>query len=544
MEKENTSTELINQDDQLIPMKSTELDKNEEYYEHFYREYLSLFKTVIKICNNSPRIFHALIKYSGVLDKENLSEIVVNEKCIFDALTTIRPVSADVLISKLDTPHSSKSDLMDSVRNRDFDMFRNTIRTSSCDLTIIERPCNILFHCINFYTYFKTKGFTKEDYVFDENDFFELLDKGRDTLEAIFNHSIESVVVSSKVANLLDKEINEEENEEKKNARKQNDNLFCSFLEEFVPYIYAYSIPFLSFPERKQIENHLQKMFPDTVYGEMSESTINERMEVIVRKYPQFFPNAPTKDNMELPGDEGRTDYTFQDGILIGMNSAIDQMSLEDNHQVELTDNNEGTSIKNLEQQMDSSNGIEKNEGKLEDCDTDSKEECHTTTRRKKRIKYRVDGLPNKEPAAKGINFQWSKKFKKWYEEHPKAFEDFVKYVAREMAYIPNEQGQVNAFIRTITGRDVPRCDEKVRLINNDRNDATRAMMYLSQCKIINGHYSDIFTHFDVERPQRYKDNKEDTNWMGGYARGVNEDFKKKVEEIFADFLVSQSNKS
>ena len=544
MEKENTSTELINQDDQLIPMKSTELDKKEEYYEQFYREYLSLFKTVIKICNNSPRIFHALIKYSGVLDKENLSEIVVNEKCIFDALTTIRPVSADVLISKLDTPHSSKSELMDSVRNRNYDMFRKTVRNSSCDLTTIERPCNILFHCINFYNYLKTKGFTREDCVFDEDDFFELLDKGRDTIEAIFNHSIESVDVSSKAANTLAKEINEEDSEERSKVINQNVKLFSHLIEEFVPYFYAACIPFLGYSERKQIENHLQKIFPGTVYGEMSESTINEGMTLIVRKYTQFFPNVPTPDNMAQLENEPQLSSLSLNSLLLGINASSGEIRLDINQPNELTDSNKDTSITNIEQQKDDSNGIETNEGELEDCDTDSKKECLTTTQRTKRIKYKVDGLANRGSAAKGENFQWSDDLKKWYEKHPKEFEEFVKYVAAEKGYIPNEQGQVNAFIRTITDRDVPRCDEKVKLNNNKRNDATRAMMYLIKKKIIIGNYSDVFSHFDVERPQQYKDDKEDTSWMGGYARDANEDFKKKVEEIFADFLEPQPRES
>ena len=69
-------------------------------------------------------------------------------------------------------------------------------------------------------------------------------------------------------------------------------------------------------------------------------------------------------------------------------------------------------------------------------------------------------------------------------------------------------------------------------------------MMYLIKQKIIIGNYSDVFSHFDVERPQQYKDDKEDTSWMGGYARDANEDFKKKVEEIFADFLEPQPRES
>ena len=195
-------------------------------------------------------------------------------------------------------------------------------------------------------------------------------------------------------------------------------------------------------------------------------------------------------------------------------------------------------------EQSNNSNGIETNEGELEDCDTDSKKECLTTTQRTKRIKYKVDGLVNKGSAAKENNFQWSDDLKKWYEKHQKEFEEFVKYVAAEKGYIPNEQGQVNAFIRTITGRDVPRCDEKVKLNNNTRNDATRAMMYLIKKKIIIGKLSDVFDNFDVERPQRYKDDKKNTSWMEGYARDANEDFKKKVEEIFADFLEPQPSES
>ena len=544
MDKEKTSTELVNQDNQLMSIKSTELDKTMGYGEHLYKEYFSLLKTVFRICINSPRIVHAVIKYSGVLDKENRSEIIICEKGLFEVLTTIGPAFANILISKLDAPHYSKSELMDSVRNRNYDMFRETVRNSSCDLTTIERPCNILFHCINFYNYLKTKGFTREDYVFDEDDFFELLDKGRDTIEAICNHSIESVDVSSKAANLLAKKVNEEESEESMNSRNHYNKLLFSFLEEFVKYIYSASIPYLGHFERKQIENHLQKMFPGTVYCEMSESEIIERLEVMVQKYPQFFPNVPTLNNMEQHVNNTYTDCSIQTGILLGMNSAIDLMSLDINQPNELTDSNKDSSITNIEQQKDGSNGIETNEGELEDCDTDSKKECLTTTQRTKRIKYKVDGLVNKGSAAKEKNFQWSDDLKKWYEKHQKEFEEFVKYVAAEKGYIPNEQGQVNAFIRTITGRDVPRCDEKVKLNNNTRNDATRAMMYLIKKKIIIGNLSDVFTNFDVERPQRYKDDKKNTSWMGGYARDANEDFKKKVEEIFADFLEPQPSES
>ena len=380
--------------------------------------------------------------------------------------------------------------------------------------------------------------------MFDEDDFFELLDKGRDTIEAIFNHSIESVDVSSKAANTLAKEINEEDSEERSKVINQNVKLFSHLIEEFVPYFYAACIPFLGYSERKQIENHLQKIFPGTVYGEMSESTINEGMKLIVRKYTQFFPNVPTPDNMAQLENEPQLSSLSLNSFLLGINASSGEIRLDINQPNELTDSNKDSSITIIEQQKDGSNGIETNEGELEDCDTDSKKECLTTTQRTKRIKYKVDGLANKGSAAKGENFQWSDDLKKWYEKHQKEFEEFVKYVAAEKGYIPNEQGQVNAFIRTITGRDVPRCDEKVRLINNDRNDATRAMMYLSQCKIINGHYSDIFTNFDVERPQRYKDDKKNNSWMGGYARDANEDFKKKVEEIFADFLEPQPRES
>lgn len=544
MDKEKTSTELVNQDNQLMSIKSTELDKNIEYDEHLFKEYISLFKTVFRICINSPRIVHAIIKYSGVLDKENRSEIIIHEKGLFEVLTTIGPAFANILISKLDAPHYSKSELMDSVRNRNYDMFRRTVRNSSCDLTTIERPCNILFHCINFYNYLKTKGFTREDCVFDEDDFFELLDKGRDTIEAIFNHSIESVDVSSKAANTLAKEINEEDSEERSKVINQNVKLFSHLIEEFVPYFYAACIPFLGYSERKQIENHLQKIFPGTVYGEMSESTINEGMTLIVRKYTQFFPNVPTPDNMAQLENEPQLSSLSLNSFLLGINASSGEIRLDINQPNELTDSNKDSSITNIEQQKDDSNGIETNEGELEDCDTDSKKECLTTTQRTKRIKYKVDGLANRGSAAKGENFQWSDDLKKWYEKHPKEFEEFVKYVAAEKGYIPNEQGQVNAFIRTITGRDVPRCDEKVKLNNNKRNDATRAMMYLIKKKIIIGNYSDVFSHFDVERPQQYKDDKEDTSWMGGYARDANEDFKKKVEEIFADFLEPQPRES
>lgn len=544
MDKENTSTELVNQDNQLMSIKSKELDKTMGYGEHFFKESISLFKTVFRICINSPRIVHAVIKYSGVLDKENRSEIIINEEGLFEVLTTIGPLLANVLISKLDIPHSSKTDLINCVQNRDFDMFRKTVHNSSCDLTIIERPCNILLYCIKFYNFLKTKGFTREDCVFDEDDFFELLEKVRDTIEAIFNHSIESVVVSSKTSNLIAKKVNEEESEESMNARKHNFELLYPFLEEVAPYIYAGSIPFLGNLERKQIENHLQKMFPGTVYCEMSESEIIERLEVMVQKYPQFFPNVPTLNNMEQHVNNTYTDCSIQTGILLGMNSAIDLMSLDINQPNELTDSNKDSSITNIEQQKDGSNGIETNEGELEDCDTDSKKECLTTTQRTKRIKYKVDGLVNKGSAAKENNFQWSDDLKKLYEKHQKEFEEFVKYVAAEKGYIPNEQGQVNAFIRTITGRDVPRCDEKVKLNNNTRNDATRAMMYLIKKKIIIGKLSDVFDNFDVERPQRYKDDKKNTSWMGGYARDANEDFKKKVEEIFADFLEPQPSES
>lgn len=544
MDKEKTSTELVNQDNQLMSIKSTELDKNIEYDEHLFKEYISLFKTVFRICINSPRIVHAIIKYSGVLDKENRSEIVICEKGLFEVLTTIGPAFANILISKLDAPHYSKSELMDSVRNRNYDMFRKTVRNSSCDLTTIERPCNILSHCIKFYNYLKTKGFMREDCVFDEDDFFELLDKGRDTIEAIFNHSIESVDVSSKAANTLAKEINEEDSEERSKVINQNVKLFSHLIEEFVPYFYAACIPFLGYSERKQIENHLQKIFPGTVYGEMSESTINEGMTLIVRKYTQFFPNVPTPDNMAQLENEPQLSSISLNSFLLGINASRGEIRLDINQPNELTDSNKDSSITIIEQQKDGSNGIETNEGELEDCDTDSRKECLTTTQRTKRIKYKVDGLANKGSAAKGENFQWSDDLKKWYEKHQKEFEEFVKYVAAEKGYIPNEQGQVNAFIRTITGKDIPRCDEKAKLNNNKRNDATRAMMYLIKKKIIIGNYSDVFSHFDVERPQQYKDDKEDTSWMGGYARDANEDFKKKVEEIFADFLEPQPRES
>lgn len=82
MDKEKTSTELVNQDNQLMSIKSTELDKNIEYDEHLFKEYISLFKTVFRICINSPRIVHAIIKYSGVLDKENRSEIIIHQERI------------------------------------------------------------------------------------------------------------------------------------------------------------------------------------------------------------------------------------------------------------------------------------------------------------------------------------------------------------------------------------------------------------------------------------------------------------------------------
>lgn len=154
-----------------------------------------------------------------------------------------------------------------------------------------------------------------------------------------------------------------------------------------------------------------------------------------------------------------------------------------------------------------------------------------------KRIHYSVKGLSTKGAASRGNNFQWSDSLKKWYEEHTGKFEDFVRYVAKDKGYIPNEQKQVNAFIRTITGRDVPNCDEKVRLLNNGRDDATRAMLYLKKCKIISsGDYCDIFTYFDVDRPERYREKPDDNSWMSGYARDADKDFKITVIETFNDF--------
>jgi len=154
-----------------------------------------------------------------------------------------------------------------------------------------------------------------------------------------------------------------------------------------------------------------------------------------------------------------------------------------------------------------------------------------------KRIHYSAKGLSTKGAASGGNNFQWSDSLKKWYEEHTGKFEDFVRYVAKDKGYIPNEQKQVNAFIRTITGRDVPNCDEKVRLLNNGRDDATRAMLYLKKCKIIcSGDYCDIFTYFDVDRPERYREKPDDNSWMSGYARDADNDFKITVIETFNDF--------
>ena len=212
--------------------------------------------------------------------------------------------------------------------------------------------------------------------MFDEDDFFELLDKGRDTIEAIFNHSIESVDVSSKAANTLAKEINEEDSEERSKVINQNVKLISHLIEELVPYFYAACIPFLGYSERKQIENHLQKIFPGTVYGEMSESTINEGMKLIVRKYTQFFPNVPTPDNMTQLENEPQLSSLSLNSFLLGINASSGEIRLDINQPNELTDSNKDSSITNIEQQKDGSNGIETNEGELEDCDTDSKKEC------------------------------------------------------------------------------------------------------------------------------------------------------------------------
>ena len=59
----------------------------------------------------------------------------------------------------------------------------------------------------------------------------------------------------------------------------------------------------------------------------------------------------------------------------------------------------------------------------------------------------------------------------------------------------------------------------------------------VQKCKIIcSGDYCDIFTYFDVDRPERYREKPEDNSWMSGYARDADKDFKITVIETFNDF--------
>ena len=535
MDSEN-NYQLSVQENHLVSGASIESDTDLAYLQEEILEPLKPIKTIVSTLFHSIHFFNFLVKASDFLNSENHSEMMISEKEMFIVFATLKPECTNILISKLDCPSYTKNDLMELIRKKDYEGFYKLVRSRNCDFACLERLCNVLFHCITFYNYCKklisdTIDKLKNGVNIDDDLIILLkkfMAKGSDTLIAILNNRDEAYQIASILETRILELLDEEETTyggEGKNEMYQ-DPIAESFFYEFAPYLYAIICKYLNLLEREKIESCLKILIPSITFVAMDDNTINAGLMELSSKYPDRFAKVFSGKTFE----EG-----IVQGLLLGAREE-DYLNISFEEPLSIEDNQTDM----FAEQSNNSDDNEANEVKLEDCDTDSTEDCHTTTRRKKRIKYKVDSLANKGPAAKGINFQWSDDLKKWYEEHSNAFGDFVIYVAREKGYIPNEQGQVNAFIRTITGREVPRCDEKVRLINNNRNDATRAMMYLIQREIINGKYDDVFTHFDVERPNY----KKSPGWKSKFASGANEDFKKKVEEIFADFLVSQSNKS
>lgn len=540
MDTEN-NYQLSVQENHLVPGSSIESDTDLAFIQKEILEPLKPIKTIVSTLFHSIHFFNFLVKVFDFYNSENHSEMMISEKEMFIVFATLKPECTNILISKLDCPLYTKNDLMELIQKKDYEGFNKLVRSRNCDFTRLERLCNVLFHCITFHNYCKElisdtidkleKGVNNDDD--DELTILlkKFMAKWRDTLIAISNNRDESyqiaLILETRILE-LDKEDTTYEGEEK--DKMMPNPIAESFFSEVAPYLYAIVCKYLNLLEREKIESSLKILIPSITFVAMDDNTINTGLMELSYKYPDIFAKMFSMK-------------TFEEGIIQGiLLVAREEDELNISFEEPLSIENNQTDM--FAEQSNNSNGIETNEGELEDCDTDSKKECLTTTQRTKKIKYKVDGLANRGSAAKGENFQWSDDLKKWYEKHQKEFEEFVKYVAAEKGYIPNEQGQVNAFIRTITGRDVPRCDEKVKLNNNTRNDATRAMMYLIKKKIIIGNLSDVFTNFDVERPQRYKDDKKNNSWMGGYARDANEDFKKKVEEIFADFLEPQPRES
>lgn len=493
---------------QTAPSSLSIIEVGDTFIEENYQNLLSLGKAIVHICVNSPRAFEGLLKLFGLLKDDNRSVVSVYEQEVFTALTTISPECANILISKIDGSLSMKSDLFSSIRKGDYKLFQSVVRESECDLTSIERPCNILYHCINFANYVQSSEIFKDNSEYDESEFYDFLDKARDTVEAIFNHTESSVIKASKATNKIASTV-ECEDDCMMDAAVQSWNKTFPLIIEVIPYLYAAALPYLSFSERHQIEQQIHRIIP-SVHLEPIED-----VEIIYSNIGDILVRYTS----------GRLGADEQSSFIDDSIELIQSLNVDDDcEEVTYFDESVVEPIPAMRDAEEKSND-------------NASDDTSNTKASKRRIRYKVDSLSNKGAASRGNNFQWSDSLKKWYEEHTGKFEDFVRYVAKDKGYIPNEQKQVNAFIRTITGRDVPNCDEKVRLLNNGRDDATRAMLYLKKCKIIcSGDYCDIFTYFDVDRPERYREKPEDNSWMSGYARDADKDFKITVIETFNDF--------
>lgn len=287
MDTEN-NYQLSVQENQSDPTLQSEYSEFYDFIGHRGKEWLALIKTIVNICIKSETILAVLFDNQELFGNEEHSKYVVYEKELFLVLTTVSPECANLFVSKLDCPHYIKSDLIDSIRNKDYNRFYSVVHQEKCDLTSIERPCNVLFHCINYYNYLRNNKFLKNDTVFDEDDLREFLDAGRKTIIAICNHKKEAIDFSSNLERTIYDSITNEESliEYEKELKKCN-KISAVYIKKSIPYIYAAILPYLDLSEEDQIKKHLHNLFPKISFGKIEDVDIYNNLGEIIDKYPK-----------------------------------------------------------------------------------------------------------------------------------------------------------------------------------------------------------------------------------------------------------------
>lgn len=481
---------------QLSNKVISSLKKNRRLANKTYSTYLNweqtlitLVQTLIGISTHSTRIFNGLIEVYDTIQNHQHSAIPIDEEEIFKALTKVSPDCTRIIVAKLEGSNFMFTDIIKAIAEQDLVGFKNVVRDNQCDLTAIEPYCNIIFHLVNFYDRLKNLGFLEDNEIrINEKDYYSFIEDVRKTIEAVFNHSHESVILSSKVGDVIEDSSND----------MKSVKLVKDFIGEFIPCIYHYVRPYFSLTERQRIKPLIHKLSPNVTIpiGKLDDESFLVRVDEIMNKYMPMFSssNGPASiigDSIQLLGSS--TEELYGD-------TEVSQTPIGDT------------------------------------CREKTSETSDSKLKNKKRINYKYKALSLKDHAPMGKSFEYNENLMKWYaNEHQGNFSDFIRYVVEDKGYIEPNQKQVNAFVRTITGKNVGYDDEKATLINADKkNKAICAMLYLIKIGVIKANrYEDVFDQFN------FNDNKPkgfDQRALSGKARSADRGFKESVDKFFDGF--------